>query len=216
MRALIAVNGVIEDYTAIARRLHADDLLIGADGGAAHWLAMGRRPQLVVGDLDSLPAAMVDGFIAQGVQVERHPREKDQTDLELAIERALAHGASEVLLIGALGGRLDQTLANLLILAQRAWATPVRIMEGDQLAEILRGPGALDLHGPRGGTVSLIPLSETVRGITYTGLRYPLDDATLPFGSTRGVSNEFLTSPATITIQAGMALVIHTVADAAP
>jgi len=164
MRALIAVNGIIEDYAAIARRLHADDLLIGADGGAAHWLAMGRRPHVVVGDLDSLPPAVVNDFIAQGVQVERHPCEKDQTDLELAIERALADGASEVLLIGALGGRLDQTLANLLILAQRAWTTPVRIMEGDQLAEILRGPGALDLHGPPGATVSLIPLSETVRG----------------------------------------------------
>ncbi|HHW85977.1 MAG TPA: thiamine diphosphokinase [Chloroflexi bacterium] len=210
-RAVIAVNGVIDDYTAVARLLRPGDHLIGADGGALHLLTLGRTPHVVVGDLDSLPAAVVDELAAQGVQFERHHREKDQTDLELAIERALADGAEEVLLIGALGGRLDQTLANLLIVAQRAWPAPVRIVEGEQVAEVLRGPGVLELHGAPGDTVSLIPLGAAVEGITYTGLRYPLADATLAFGSTRGVSNELLDSVATVTIRAGVALVVHTV-----
>lgn len=211
MRAVIAVNGVIENYAAVAKLLRADDHLIGADGGALHLLALGRTPHVVVGDLDSLPADVVDALGAQGVHFERHRREKDQTDLELAIERALADGADEVLLIGALGGRLDQTLANLLIVAQRAWPAPVRIIEGEQAAEVLRGPETLEVHGLPGDTVSLIPLGAAVEGITYTGLRYPLEDATLPFGSTRGVSNELLDSVATVTIRAGVALVIHTV-----
>lgn len=211
MRAVIAVNGMIENYAAVAKLLRADDHLIGADGGTLHLLTLGRTPHVVVGDLDSLPADVVDALGAQGVHFERHCREKDQTDLELAIERAVADGADEVLLIGALGGRLDQTLANLLIVAQRAWPAPVRIIEGEQAAEVLRGPETLEVHGFPGDTVSLIPLGAAVEGITYTGLRYPLEDATLPFGSTRGVSNELLDSVATVTIRAGVALVIHTV-----
>jgi thiamine pyrophosphokinase len=210
MRAVIAVNGALQDHTAVAALLRPDDYLIGADGGTLHLLAMGRRPHVVVGDLDSLPADILDELAAQGVRIERHRTDKDQTDLELAIERAIADGAEEVLLIGALGGRLDQTLANLLILAQRAWTAPIRLVEGDQSAEILRGPGSLTLHGDVGATVSLIPLSAAVTGITYRGLRYPLENATLAFGSTRGVSNELSETTATISIDEGMALIIST------
>ena len=208
MRAVIAVNGVLHGYNAVAAQLRPDDYLIGADGGTLHLLAMGRRPHVIVGDLDSLPPDILDELVAQGVHIERHRCDKDQTDLELAIERAIADGASEVILIGALGGRLDQTLANLLILAQRAWTAPIRLVEGDQVAEILHGPGALTLHGHPGATVSLIPLSAEVTGITYRGLRYPLENATLAFGSTRGVSNEFDAPTATISIEDGMALII--------
>lgn len=209
MRALIAINGTIEDYAAISAQLRPDDYLIGADGGTQHLLALQRVPNVVVGDLDSLPVAVLDALAAQGVRIERHRCDKDQTDLELAIERAIADGADEIVLIGALGGRLDQTLANLLILAQRAWAARVCVVEGAQIAEIVRGPGRLVLHGAPGATVSLLPLSSTVEGITYTGLRYPLNDATLPLGSTRGVSNEFATPEASISIRAGVALVIY-------
>jgi len=213
MRAVIAVNGTISEYAAVTAQLRADDYLIGADGGTLHLLAMERRPHVIVGDLDSLPADILDDLVAQGVHIERHRRDKDQTDLELALERAIADGATEVILIGALGGRLDQTLANLLILAQRAWTAPIRLVEGDQVAEILHGPGALKLHGQPGATVSLIPLSAVVTGITYRGLRYPLENATLAFGSTRGVSNEFDELTATISIDDGMALIISTRAN---
>ncbi|PJF45860.1 MAG: thiamine diphosphokinase, partial [Candidatus Thermofonsia Clade 3 bacterium] len=89
MRALIAVNGVIQDYSSLQPLLRDDDYLVAADGGALHWLALGRTPHVVVGDLDSLPADLVESLAAQGVRIERHPREKDQTDIELAIERAL-------------------------------------------------------------------------------------------------------------------------------
>lgn len=215
MRAVISVNGVIDDYSTVASLLRDDDLLIGADGGTMHLLAIGRRPHVVVGDLDSLAPAIVADLTAQGTAIERHRPDKDQTDLELAIERAVAEGAAEVILIGALGGRLDQTLANLLILAQRSWLAPVRLVEGDQVAEVLRGPGALEVSGRSGDTVSLIPLSAQVTGITYRGLRYPLENATLRFGSTRGVSNELRDAAATIEIDAGIALIISTLSSGA-
>ena len=208
MRAVIFVNGEVQDYTALARWLRPRDHLIGADGGTRHMLALGLMPDAVVGDLDSLEPETVAKLIAQGVDVERYPIAKDQTDLELAIERGLRAGASEILLLGALGGRLDQTLANLLILAQRNWPVPLRLAEGSQLAQVLRSGETLMLHAAPGSTVSAIPLSAIVTGITYTGLEYPLQDATLSIGSTRGVSNVVASSPATITIDEGVLLVV--------
>ena len=208
MRAVVFVNGEVRDYTALAAWLRPGDYLIGADGGTRHALALGLRPDAVVGDLDSLEPETVADLAAQGVQIERYPVAKDQTDLELAIEAGLKVGASEILLLGALGGRLDQTLANLLILAQRNWPVPLRLAEGDQLAQVLRSGECLTLHTAPGSTVSAIPLSTVVTGITYTGLEYPLVDATLAIGSTRGVSNVVATSPATVTIREGVLLVV--------
>ena len=208
MRAVVFVNGEVHDYTALRGWLRAGDYLIGADGGTRHILALGLRPDAVVGDLDSLEAETVAELMAGGVAVERYPVAKDQTDLELAIERGLRVGASEILLLGALGGRLDQTLANLLILAQRNWPVPLRLAEGDQLAQVLRSGECLTLHAAPGSTVSAIPLSTVITGITYTGLEYPLVDATLTIGSTRGVSNVVASTPATVTIKEGVLLVI--------
>ncbi len=211
MRATIFVNGIIADYSSLDRWLREDDYLICADGGVRHCLAMGLRPAVIVGDLDSAPPAVVAEMAAKGVAIERHPPAKDQTDLELAIERALRDGADEILLLGALGGRLDQTLANLLILAQRAWPVPIRLAEENQLAQVLRAGTTLTLDGQTGSTVSIVPLSPAVTGITFTGLVYPLENATLRLGSTRGISNEIASPPVTIRISSGQLLVIQTV-----
>jgi len=212
MRAVIFVNGEVNDYATLARWLRPDDYRIGADGGTRHILALGLRPDVIVGDLDSVGAQVVAELEAAGVAVERHPVTKDQTDLEIAIERALKDGADEVLLVAALGGRLDQTLANLLILGQRDWPAPVRLAEGNEVAEILHGGEELQILTLPGSIVSAIPLSATVTGITYTGLQYPLENATLTLGSTRGISNAVATSPATIAIDGGILLVISATA----
>ncbi|MBW7881266.1 MAG: thiamine diphosphokinase [Caldilineaceae bacterium] len=209
MRAIVFVNGMVENYERLGSWLCPDDLLVGADGGTLHILALGKRPHVVVGDLDSLPDYTVAALESEGVQIERHRPDKSQTDLELAIERALREGADEILLLGALGGRLDQTLANLLILAQREWSAPIRLAEGEQVAQVVRGGEQLTLHGQIGSIVSAIPLSPQVTGITYTGMRYPLQNATLSFGSTRGISNEIAGTPATIRINSGLLLVVY-------
>lgn len=210
MRAVIFVNGLVNDYSALARWLRPDDFLIGADGGTLHCLAVGRQPQVIVGDLDSLDPALVAQLADQGVQIERHSPVKDQTDLELAVACAQQWGADQVLLLGALGGRLDQMLGNVLLLARQDWPFPVTLAEENQLAQIVQGGATLTLSAPIGSTVSVIPLSERVTGITYQGLAYPLLDFTLPFGSTRGISNVVQTTPATIRIDTGILLVIET------
>ncbi len=213
MRAIIFVNGMVENYDSLRRWLQPEDYLICADGGTRHCIALGIAPHAIVGDIDSADPAVLADFARQGVDIERHPPAKDQTDLELALERALRDGAEEILLLGALGGRLDQTLANLHIIAQRRWPIPIRIAEGAQVAQVLTGGDRLTLTAPIGSTVSVIPFSSEVTGITYTGLRYPLHDATLRFGSTRGISNEVAESPTTIEIGEGVLLVVVEVED---
>ncbi len=207
MRAVIFVNGEIDNYQILARWLREDDFRIAADGGARHLEALDLAPHVIVGDMDSIDEPLLTRLQLRGASIEKHPAAKDATDLELAIARAVRDGAAEILLLGAVGGRLDQTLANLLILARQAGSVPVAIAEGDQLARVLRGPQTLNLTGPAGAYVSAVPLSEEVTGVTYRGLEYPLHNATLSLGSTRGVSNTLASSPAQITIETGILLV---------
>ena len=208
MRAIIFVNGIVAGVGWIADLVRDDDYLIGADGGTYHCLAIGRVPHIVIGDLDSLELATKEELVCQGVQIEKHPVEKDQPDLELPLELAIEHHATEIILVGALGGRLDQMLANLLILAQREWPVPVKLVDDRQTAQHLRSGETIQLSGQVGDTVSAIPLSDLVTGITYTGLRYPLTNATLTLGSTWGVSNELAAEVATITVESGILLVV--------
>lgn len=209
MRALIFVNGTINDYSQLARWLRPDDYLIAADGGARHCAALGLRPAVLVGDLDSIGPELLADYEKSGVSIERHPPRKDETDLELAVRRAVADGATQILLLGALGGRLDQTLANLLLPARRDWPVPILLADGQQLAQVLQGGESVTITGAAGDTVSVVPLSAAVTGIHYTGLEYPLIDATLPLGSTQGVSNRMAEERATIRIASGILLVVQ-------
>lgn len=209
MRAVIFVNGTIDNYSQCASWLHAADYLIAADGGARHCAALGISPAVLVGDLDSIAPELLAEYEKVGVSIERHPPRKDETDLELAVQRAVADGATEILLLGALGGRLDQTLANLLLPARQEWPVPISLADGQQMAQILRGGETITLFGAPGDTVSVVPLSAAVTGIHYTGLEYPLVNAVLRLGSTQGVSNRMAEPLATIRIAEGILLVVQ-------
>jgi thiamine pyrophosphokinase len=137
-----------------------------------------------------------------------HPRSKDETDLELAVRYARQHGADEVLILGAMGERWDQTLANLTLLA--AFDLPagrLRLIDGSQEVCLVRGGETLPLDGRPGDTVSLIPIGGDADGVTTEGLEYPLRGETLRFGLTRGVSNVIQTSPVSVGVRRGSLLV---------
>lgn len=212
MRAIIFANGQIDDYASLHQLIRPDDYLIAADGGANHCLAIERLPHALIGDLDSVSPAMVDDFHRAQVYVERHPADKDQTDLELALDHALTIATRSpldaILLVGALGGRLDQMLGNVLILGQREWPIPVLLVDGNTQAQLIPPGLPVTLHVAIGDTVSALPLSDRVTGITYTGMRYPLQNHTLTLGSTRGMSNEVVALPATVQIGAGKLLIV--------
>ena len=117
MRAIIIANGQIHEGDFYRSLVVPTDLVICADGGASNALALGLQPQVVIGDLDSLDSNLQAQLEADGCQVLAHPARKDETDLELALHYAIEHGVDEILILGALGGRIDQTLANVLLLA---------------------------------------------------------------------------------------------------
>ncbi|MDO6459115.1 thiamine diphosphokinase [Granulosicoccaceae sp. 1_MG-2023] len=207
-RALILANGQVADYALLSTHLHADDLLICADGGLAHARALGLQPHWLVGDLDSVEAAWLEE-LDSATQIERYPAGKNETDLELALQRAQALAVDSVLVAGLGGGRLDHALANVLLLAQQRWPFRLSFVEGGQRACILRGGAQLTLGGPVGTLVSLLPLPGAA-GIVTRGLQYPLCNESLSFGTPRGISNVISEAGASLQLAEGTLLVIQT------
>ena len=216
---LIFANGTLNDGPTVRAVLHdcgesLDALIIAADGGARHAQALGLTPHLVVGDFDSLTEAELDALRKSGADVLRFPAHKDETDLELALIVAAQSGCDPIRIIGGIGDRLDQTLANVYLLAlpdlQRQ---DVKVVAGSQTAW-LAYPGETQIGGQPGDTLSLVPLNGEVSGIVTDGLEYPLHGETLRFGPARGISNVLLSNSATIKFECGVLLLIHTIGRA--
>lgn len=210
MKAIVVAGGdaVPED----AARLTDARLVIAADSGATWLDAHGIRPDLVIGDMDSVDPALLERLAADGVEIERHPTDKDASDAELAVERAIGAGAGQVLILGALGGgRLDHELANLLLLADPAWrGTDLRIVRGRTVARALHGGERLSVTATEGALVTLLPVRGDATGVRTDGLEYPLDGETLRLGRSRGLSNRVLGAPASVSLEGGTLLVIET------
>ena len=210
MLVVVVASGAVADDDA--RWLENAALVIAADGGASALERLSRRPDLLVGDLDSADAGLVQRLEAAGVEVRRHPTDKEATDTELAVDAALVAGATEVVILGALGGRrLDHELANLLLLADaHLGSIDTRIVHGPTTTRLLPGGRTARLAGAPGGLVSLLPIGGDAVGVTTAGLRWTLDGATLPLGASRGVSNEILTIPASVSLEHGQLLLVET------
>lgn len=208
-RALIFVNGELPNLDAARSLIGDDDFVIAADGGTRHALALGLVPSVVIGDLDSVSPANLRTLEAQGAEIRQFPEDKDETDLELALLYAGEHSFDRILLIGALGGRLDQMLGNLSLLSDPAWnAIDVRIDDGVQQAFFAREQA--QIHGRVGEIVSLIPWHGDVTITNTEGLRWPLHNETLFAHQTRGISNEMTAENARVEIDDGVLLIIHT------
>jgi thiamine pyrophosphokinase len=182
--------------------------VIAADSGVAHARALGLTVDVVVGDFDSIEPADLDAAVSAGARIERHPTDKDATDLELALAAALAEGATSVTLLGAGGGRLDHFLANALLLAAPEWAgLRLQALVGE--ARVVVVHATAELRGAPGSLVTLLPTGGPALGVRTTGLRWRLDRETLAPGTTRGVSNEMAAPVATVALDAGVLLVIQ-------
>ena len=211
MRAIVAAGGSTDPTDA---DLLADaDLVVAADGGATWLASLDRAPDRLVGDLDSVAASLVIELEATGVVVERHPGEKDASDLELALEAAVAAGARAVTILGTLGGeRVDHELANVLLLADPAWearGVALQIVRGATVITALRGPGLRVVSAIPGSGVTLLPVGGDALGVTTSGLRYPLSDEPLALGRARGLSNVVEAPGATVRLASGTLLIIE-------
>mgnify|MGYP001182307685 CR=1 FL=1 len=215
-RAIIFANGDINDGEMVRRVLmfSGESLLVAADGGARVAAHFGQRLDAVIGDMDSADPAQIAELEANGTQVLRHPAEKDETDLELALLWAVDRGATWIRVLGAVGDRLDQTLSNIYLLALPALANcDVRIIAGKEETYLAR-PGWMFVEGQQGDTVSLLPLNGTVFGVKTEGLHYPLRSEDLYFGPARGVSNVMTHDKAVVYVRSGILLIVHTIGRA--
>jgi thiamine pyrophosphokinase len=205
LRAVVIANGVLSDPSKSLSYIHADDLLIAADGGALHCQVLGLAPDVVIGDFDSIEVGLLAELEAGGAKVIRHPARKDYTDLELALQYARDAGANQILVLAALGNRWDQTLANLLLPASEDFSqVDIRLLDGHQEVLLVRAGLGVHVKGQPGDTLSLIPLYGDAHGVTTRGLEYPLNEGTLTFGSTRGISNVLLEDEAEIFLRQGL------------
>jgi len=207
-RILIFANGLVPDLEKARALVKPDDFLICADGGTRHALALGLTPHLVIGDMDSASKDEMQELKKANAPIELYPREKNETDMELALQRALEMNPSSMIIIGALGGRLDQTLGNLALLSDsRLTALDSRLDDGEE--EVFFCRGRSEVRGGSGDLVSLIPWNSAVAGIRTQNLKWPLRGETLYPEKTRGISNEMNGDVAGIQIESGLLLVIH-------
>lgn len=182
--------------------------VICADGGARHLDAAGIMPLLVVGDMDSLDAQRQAYYEAKGCRIIRHPRGKDETDTELALQEAFRMEPTEVWIWGALGHRVDHVLANLSLLAQGR-QTGIKIKLIDEWCEVFLIDCRTVIEGEPGQTVSLFPFAGQVLGVTLTGFEFPLTNAVMEIGRPYGVSNRLTAGQGIIELDSGRLLVVR-------
>jgi thiamine pyrophosphokinase len=188
--------------------------VIAADSGLDLAEALGLEVDLVVGDLDSVSAGALERARHRGVPIELSPRDKDLTDLELALLAAAAGGAEDLVVLGGAGGRLDHLLANVAVLCgPLTGSMAVDAWLGDSRVQVLRHHVAVD--GTPGSEVSLLAWHGDVRGVTTTGMRWPLRDALLTAGAAVGTSNLLEGEHAEVSVRSGVASVTQRAADAA-
>ncbi len=208
-RAWIFVNGDFIDYVYLRQAIQPGDLVVSANGGLRHLHHLRLLPDWVVGDLDSIDAAQKDWLRVNGVQVEQHPPEKNETDLELALARAIREGYTQIRIAAAQGARLDHTLGNLFLLTQPGLRSyDVRLDDGRE--EVFLLENECTIEGVPGDLISLLPLNGPAEGITTEGLYYPLKGETLYTDRTRGISNVLLGERAVVRLETGSLICIHT------
>jgi thiamine pyrophosphokinase len=182
--------------------------VVAADGGLLRARELGLHVDVVVGDLDSVTPETLAVAETAGARVVRHPQAKDATDLELALDEAVALGARRVLLVASSAGRLDHLLGSLLLLgAERYAELELDALVGDALVHVIRTERTLE--GAPGALLTLVPLGGEATGVTTQGLEYPLVGETLEPGTTRGVSNVFTGTEARVGLDGGVLLAIR-------
>lgn len=206
METVLIFAGGDADATPLADELPVAELVIAADSGYDLAVSQGFPVDVLVGDLDSIRTPLEE--IPRHVLVDRHPVDKDSTDLELALERVMDDLPSRVVVVGGAWGRIDHELAIAALLCSSRWQEIEEIdwVTGRGRAHVVRGRRIL--HGDVGDMVTLIPMGGPVRGLTTRGLKWDLDGDSLYPGTSRGVSNELTGPVADIRVEEGCLLAV--------
>ena len=206
----IVSGGCISDRDFFRKKIYRMEncLIICCDGGVRHIQQTGIKPDVIIGDMDSIDTAQLANYTEQGVKIIKYPASKDYTDTELALDYAINLKPEAIYIWGALGGRIDHTLSNVFLLI-KGKALSIKTCLIDEYCEAFIIDGSTEFIGAVGKTVSLIALSPQVEGITLRGFQYPLDDAILRMSESRGLSNIIKEDDATVSVRSGNLLVIR-------
>ncbi len=208
---VIFTGGTIRKGYFVDKSIKEADTIFAADSGATTAFSFGKKPELVIGDFDSLDEKILKKFQDDNSQTKiiQFPKEKDETDTQLAIEKAIEQKATKITVIGGIeGDRVDHVLANIFLLT--AYDMPIYFVNGDIMCWIAKGTKTVSIEGNKNDLISLIPLQQDVTGITTLNLQYALTDGTLSFGKSHGISNVMTDKKATVTFAKGTLLFAQT------
>ncbi len=198
-------------FSAAALRTEDQSLIKGmvcADSGANHTFSLGLIPDIIVGDKDSILPQVMDYYQKEGVEFINFPREKNFSDGEAALEAALNLGATDIVIYGAFGKRVDHEFANIFLASRYTESFGSLILKGDDFeAQFISGPRSLEICGEPGSIISIVPLNCGLDGLTLKGFEYPLNNASVYFGSTLTISNKLKESRGLIKLKSGLAMV---------
>lgn len=209
MITLIFANGRLDYSPELAALVDQAAFVIAADGGANHCKRFNITPDILLGDLDSIDPANLAGYKKKGITITQYPTRKDATDLELALDLAAEKGSRLIWMIGALGGRWDMSLANIMVAASDKYKERKIFLLGHDCSMQILHPGKIhQISGMPEQKVSLLPLKNDVHGVTLSGFEYSLAKQRISFGSTLGVSNILKTNQATVQHDKGVLLCV--------
>lgn len=210
MKCIIVSNGDICNYNFYKDILKDSDYIICADGGAKHLIKMNILPNIIIGDLDSISEEDKNIFIEKNVEFYKFPTNKDATDTELAVDFALSKRPSDLIFLGTLGNRMDHTIANVTLLKKLLdnRVSGKIINENNEIYLLNEENNKIRFSDTKNYYFSIIPMSNNVKGVTLEGFKYPLVNASIPLGSTLGISNEANNDSVMIELKEGLLLVI--------
>ena len=219
MKILILTGGTRCRHAGeIIRNFHPEHVIC-ADSGIRHAVGLGLPIDQILGDFDSVYPELLEEVRRQHLPEQVFPSEKDDTDTELALHTAmeLPGDDHQILLMAAMGTRMDHTLANILLLKQAAdRQVPCRIVDDDNVIEMLKGPAQMEVrpelfpwHAGEQMYVSLLPVFSDASGVTLKGFYYPLQDGTIPAGVSLGISNQLTAGTGTISLREGYLLIMR-------
>ncbi|WP_195250799.1 thiamine diphosphokinase [Romboutsia sp. 1001713B170207_170306_H8] len=213
MKVCIVLNGEIKDYNKTKFIIENEkyDFIICADGGANHLYNMGVIPDYIIGDLDSAKSDIVDYYRKKNVSFKKFPAKKDETDSEICIFLAQNLNAKEIDFIGALGGRIDHTIANINLLYYiKEKGIKPRILSEDEEINILINEQVI-INGNKGDLISVIPINGDANGVTLENLEYPLVNHNMKYSVPLGISNVMLDNNCKVSVNQGTLLIIKNI-----